>query len=481
MKTLSLRAVLLLGLLLGLGLFHLWRPAAAQDGAHAPSSPAAPAARASPGESPSDASHAIDHDHLVKELLVALIVILVGAKLAGELFERTGQPAVLGEILAGILLGNLGLLHFHGLDFLKGNAAVLALSELGVIVLLFEVGLESNMYEMRKVGLSSLVVATLGVVAPAALGWGVGRVFLPHESPLVHLFIGATLCATSVGITARVLKDLKQIHRPEAKIVLGAAVLDDVMGLVVLAVVSGLIKAAGSGGTLGAGDILWIIVQALGFLVGALALGSYCSPRLFRLASFLNVRHMLLVTSLGFCFLLARLASEIGLAPIVGAFAAGLILDPVHYQDFRERGEHTIEELVHPISGFLVPVFFVVTGMNVDLRALGNASILGFAAVLTAAAILGKQVCYFGVLERGLDRLSVAIGMLPRGEVGLIFANIGLTLKVMGPNGPEPVVRPDTFSAVVIVVMVTTLITPPLLKWSLTRGQGPQPIPAGSA
>lgn len=409
-----------------------------------------------------------DHSWL-SNLLVGLTVILVGAKLGGELFERIGQPAVLGEILVGILLGNLGLVGFHGLDFLRGSVPLLALSELGVIVLLFEVGLESNIAEMRRVGLSSLLVASLGVGAPMLLGCGVGWLLLPGQSPLVWLFLGATLCATSVGITARVLRDLGQVQRPEAKIVLGAAVIDDVLGLVVLAVVSGVITAAGQGGSLSLVEIGLIVLRAVGFLVGALVIGSFLSPRLFRLAGYLNVRHMLLVTSFGFCLMLAWLAAEIGLAPIVGAFAAGLILDPIHYQDFRDRGEHTVEELIHPIGGLLVPVFFVMTGMNVDLRAMGDLSVLGLAAALTAAAILGKQVCALGVLERGLDRLSVGLGMIPRGEVGLIFANVGRGLAL----GGEPVISPGIFSAVVVMVIVTTLITPPLLKWSLSRRTPP--------
>lgn len=467
---------LLLGLLLGLMVAQWWVPAGAQ-----PAPPPATAV-AEPAKNPQAAS---GEEHgggpgSVNDLLVGLIVVLVGAKLGGELFERLRQPAVLGEILVGILLGNLGLVHFHALDFLRSSHGIMALAELGVIILLFEVGLESNIQEMRRLGLSSLLVATLGVIAPMVLGFGVGRIFLPGESWLVHVFIGATLCATSVGITARVLKDLGQLHRSEAKIVLGAAVIDDVMGLVVLAVVSGVISAAAGGGTLNALGIVVILAKALGFLVGALVIGSYCSPRLFKVASFLNVQHMLLVTSLGFCLLLARLAAEIGLAPIVGAFAAGLILDPVHYQDFRDRGEHTIEELIHPIGGLTVPIFFVMTGMNVDLRAFGDVSILGLAAALTAVAIVGKQVCAFGVLEKGLDRLSVGLGMIPRGEVGLIFANVGRALMITGAGGKlAPVVSAGAFSAVVVMVMVTTLITPPLLKWSLARTDVPAPAEAG--
>lgn len=474
------RAVLLLGLVLGLLFFRL-SPTQAQTAPHPePQRPAAsaPAPADSPAShlpangAPGDAAHG-----WLNDLLLGLVVVLVAAKLGGELMERLGQPAVLGEILAGILLGNAALVGLKQLAFLHGNVPLEALGELGVIILLFEVGLESNIAEMRQVGLSSLLVATVGVVVPMALGFGVARVFIPQAPLLAWVFVGATLCATSVGITARVLRDLGQLRRAESKIVLGAAVIDDVMGLVVLAVVGGIISAVGSGQTLGLGGIVWIVLKATLFLVGSIAIGSYLSPRLFRSASLLNVRHMLLVTAFAFCLLLARLAAEIGLAPIVGAFAAGLILDPVHYQEFRDRGEHTIEELIHPIGGLLVPVFFVLTGMKVDLQALGNPGVLGFAAALTVAAIVGKQVCGLAVVERGLDRLSVGIGMIPRGEVGLIFANVGRTLVLAG----APVVSAGTFSAVVIMVMVSTLITPPLLKWSFLRSGTPAGEPASLA
>jgi Kef-type K+ transport system membrane component KefB len=443
---------LLPGLVAGLILFHLM-----------------PAALAQAPHGPADGGGAGAHADLVKQLLVGLVLILLGAKLAGELFERVGQPAVLGELLVGIAIGNVSLLGFHQLEFLRSAEAITFLSELGVIVLLFEVGLESNLEEMRRLGWSSLLVATLGVIVPIALGYGVARIFLPKEPWLIHLFVGTTLCATSVGITARVLRDLGQLKRPEAQIVLGAAVIDDVMGLVVLAVVSGIVTSTSGGAPLEAWGVGLIVGKAVAFLVGALVVGRLVSARLFRLASFLYVQHMLLVTSLAVCFLLAALAAQIGLAPIVGAFAAGLILDPVHYQDFVERGEHKIEELVRPIGAFLVPVFFVLAGMNVDLRALGDPSILLFAVTLILVAIVGKQVCAFGVLEKGLNRLAVGLGMIPRGEVGLIFASIGRTLLIPGQSGPEPVVSPATFSAVVLMVMATTLITPPLLKWGFAR------------
>jgi Kef-type K+ transport system membrane component KefB len=318
---------------------------------------------------------------------------------------------------------------------------------------------------MLKAGWSSLLVAVLGVIAPFGLGWMASSVLLPEHSAYMHAFVGATLCATSVGITARVLQDLGRSQSSEARIILGAAVIDDVLGLLVLALVAGIIAAADSGGSLSYASIGWTIVKATGFLVGALFLGVWLSPRLFSVASHLRAHGVLLGFGLAFCFLLAWLAAVVGLAPIVGAFAAGLVLEDVHFRDFTSRGERTLEDLVHPISGFLVPIFFVLMGMHTDLRAFTNPEILGLSGVLIVAAIIGKQVCGLGVLGRGVDRLTVGIGMIPRGEVGLIFANIGLTLKV----GGERIVDENVFAAIVVMVMVTTLVTPPALRWSLNR------------
>jgi Kef-type K+ transport system membrane component KefB len=388
--------------------------------------------------------------------------------MGGDLFERFRQPAVLGELIFGVILGNLGLVGFHALEYLKTNEAVNTLAGIGIILLLFEVGLESNVKDMMEVGASSCLVALFGVISPMILGWAVSALFMPQANTLVHVFIGASLSATSVGITARVLKDLGKINEKESRIILGAAVIDDVMGLVVLAAVSGIIKAADKGESgISVSSIGFIVFKAVAFLVIAVWIGSRLSPKLFGLASKLKVRGMLLATSISFCFLLAYLASRIELAPIVGAFAAGLVLDPVHYEDFRDRGEHTIEESLHPITSFLVPVFFVLMGIRVDLGNFAHIDILGFAAVLTLAAILGKQVCSLGVLEKGLDRLSVGVGMIPRGEVGLIFASIGALLVLKG----SPIVNSSSYSAVVIMVIVTTLVTPPLLKLTLARGE----------
>lgn len=401
----------------------------------------------------------------IASLVLSLAVVLVVAKIGGHFASRVGQPAVLGELVSGVLAGNLTLLGFSGLDYLGTDENLALLANLGVILLLFEVGLESTVGQMLTVGWSSFLVGTLGVAGPFALGWAVGAWLLPDQSVYAHAFLGATLTATSVGITARVLKDLGRSHTDEARVILGAAIIDDVLGLVVLAVVSGTIAAANQGAAMSYGAIGLIVAKATLFLFGALTLGIYLSPKLFTLASRLQAAGVLLATGLAFCFLLAGLAAEIGLAPIVGAFAAGLILEDLHYRNFVDRGELALDRLMEPIVSFLAPVFFVLMGVRTDLRAFGQPGVLVLALTLTVAALVGKQLCAFGVTTRKIDRLSVAVGMIPRGEVGLIFANIGLTLMVEG----QTVISGDVFSAVVVMVIVTTIITPPALKWSFGR------------
>jgi len=404
------------------------------------------------------------HADPVAAVVLALAVILAVAKLGGHLAVRFHQPAVLGELVAGVVLGSLDLAGIGWFRIIEADATVETLARLGVVILLFEVGLESTVRDMLKVGLTS-VLAVLGVFAPFALGWFVSAWMLPDKSVYVHAFIGATLTATSVGITARVLQDLQRSQSPEARVILGAAVIDDVLGLVILAVVTGAIGAADRGGSLSYIEMGLTLGKAVVFLFGALVLGVYLSPRLFGLASRLSGQGVLLVTALVFCFVLAYLSSIIGLAPIVGAYAAGLILEDAHFRPFADRGEQPLEHLVHPLSTFLVPVFFVVMGMRVDLTAFARMDVLGLAALLTLAAMIGKQVCAIGAIGRRLDGLSIGIGMMPRGEVGLIFANIGLGLTLAG----QPIVDQAIFSAVVIMVIVTTMATPPLLKWSLGR------------
>ncbi len=429
---------------------------------------------------PASAAEGGGEPGVISPVLLALMAILAAAKLGGELAERLGLPSVLGELVGGVILGNLVLVNpqwnfFEPLRVIpiqtNWGVAIDVLAQLGVIILLFEVGLESTVRDMMKVGLSSLIVAVLGVIAPLILGYGVSWYFirqLPRQLQgtvpagfslnYIHLFVGAVLCATSVGITARVFKDLGKLQLKEAKIVLGAAVIDDVLGLVILALVSSLVGAAEIGRPMDVYSVLRLVSVAVLFLGASLLLGAFLVPRALRQVAKLKTSGVMLISALVFAFLMSYLAAAAGLAPIVGAFAAGLLLEQVHFAGFGE--EVTVEKLLKPVSTFLVPIFFVLMGIEVHLETFANLPVLGVAAGLTAAAVIGKQVCGLGVLEKGLDRLSIGVGMIPRGEVGLIFAGIGRSMKVIDDA---------TFSAVVIMVITTTLITPPILKLTLSR------------
>lgn len=449
--------------------------------------------------------HGGGHLDPASPVLLAIVIVLLLAKVGGDLFERVSMPAVLGELVVGVVIGNMALMTgWHGLDFLQApedeqlkstitileqheesrlseeqlfflshpeeqsfyhaGAVLKMLAAIGVVLLLFEVGLESSVKEMMSVGVSSMLVAILGVIAPMVLGYGVGWILIPDHGWQVHAFIGATLCATSVGITARVLKDLGRSQQRESQIILGAAVIDDVLGLIVLAVVSGVIQ---QGADFNPISLVLIVVKAFGFLLGAIVLGNYIFTRpLYKAASYLRGHGLLVVTSLVICFGFSWLANIMGLATIVGAFAAGLILEHTHYKELGHKENLELEEALQPLSAVLVPIFFVQMGIMVDLSSFKDPSVWGLAAAITVMAIIGKQVCALGVTEKGLNRLAVGLGMIPRGEVGLIFASEGAKLKVAG----EPVVTSGTYSAVVVMVMLTTMITPPVLKWSLTRG-----------
>jgi Kef-type K+ transport system membrane component KefB len=252
--------------------------------------------------------------------------------------------------------------------------------------------------------------------------------------------------------------------------VLGAAVIDDVLGLIILAVVQGAIQATAAGTTLSVGSVGIITLKAVGFLFGALLIGKFLLPHIFRGAGKLEGRGVLLALAVSICFALSWAAAGIGLAAIVGAFAAGLLLEEAHFEKLPDHTKHDLHDLLTPLTTIFVPIFFVLMGLKVDLRAFGRLDILGFAAVLTVAAIIGKQVCSLAVIDRGINRLAIGLGMIPRGEVGLIFAGIGATLMLPNAAGVnEPVINSATFAAVVIMVIVTTLVTPPLLKWSLAR------------
>ena len=412
---------------------------------------------------------AADISGTVVQALLVLALIIAAAKIGAELLGRIGQAPVLGELLMGVLLGNLGLFGITALEPLRDNATLRLVAEMGAILLLFEVGVEADLGQLLAVGWSCLLAAILGVGTSLMLGYFVSAQLLPEGGWLGHLFVGGTLAATSIGITARVLKDLGKSSTKEARIILGAAVADDVIGLVILALVSGLITAAtASSAGVRWTAVLWIIAKASIFLVLAVIVGRFWSQRMFLYAARLKVSGALVALCICFCFALAALAGLMGLAPIIGAFAAGVILDEVHYKPFLERGERTVQDLLFPITTLIVPVFFVVMGLRVDLRSFASPAVLGFAGLATVVAMLGKQACGLGVLERGVDRLAIGVGMIPRGEVSLIFAGLGSSALLQG----RPVLSQATFSALVLMVILTTFITPPLLKLVFER-KGP--------
>jgi Kef-type K+ transport system membrane component KefB len=371
-------------------------------------------------------------------LLATLVVVWLAAKAGGETATRLGQPAVLGELLAGVLVGPgvLGLV--------QDSEVLHALAEIGVILLLFEVGLESDLDELLKAGPQSTVVALIGVVAPFVLGFVTMRLF--GHPTLVAVFGGAALTATSVGITARVLTDLDRLRDVSARVILGAAIIDDIIGLIILAVVSGLAAA----GTVSMAQVGFLSLKAVVFLVGAVVLGVRLSPWLVTQAGRMRARGTLITTAVVFAVALATAADLLGLATIIGAFAAGLALTRT------DRRVH-IEERVRPVADLFVPIFFVTIGMKVEPRMLNpfGEGQLGFALVLTAVAIVSKLVAGLAVYQRGVRRWQVGVGMVPRGEVGLIFAGIGLASGVIDDG---------LYAAVVVMVMLTTFVTPPWLK-----------------
>jgi Kef-type K+ transport system membrane component KefB len=401
-------------------------------------------------------------------VLLGLAILVLGAKLGGLLVTRWRQPAVLGELLFGILLANLYPFFSGngGIDFVRSNASLGFLAEMGVLILLFDVGLETDLRAFVKVGLSAVLVAIIGVVVPLFLGWAVALWFLPESSTLVHIFIGATLTATSVGITVRVLKDLGVTNSPEGQTIIGSAILDDVLGLIVLAVVVGTITGSAQGGSaMSVVSIGAIVLKAAAFLGITVALGHLLSARIVRFATRTGESGILLIIGVALCFTFAYISELIGLAGIIGAFAAGVFLDPYGVGVRSKADEATLRELLHPLSNIFVPLFFVLMGLQVNLVSLAAPSALALGSLLIVCAIFGKLACAFGVVGRGIRRLPVGIGMIPRGEVGLIFAGIGTQVMLEG----HPILTQHVYSAVVVMVVVTTLVAPAGLRWAFTK------------
>lgn len=419
----------------------------------------------------------------VGENLVWLALILMAARLFAPLAQKLGFPAVLGELLLGVALGNLSLFGFHYFDSVAKDPIIAFIAELGVIVLLLQIGLETRLGELVRVGGRATAVAAIGIAAPFALGaFLVGPLLLPGQSQNAYLFLGATLAATSVGITGRVFRDLGKLDSREARIVLGAAVIDDVLGLVILAVVSGLVQS----GKVSLGGTAWIVAEAGLFLGGSIWIGRLIAPHSSRWLAQLDAGpSMLFAQVLATGLFLAWLAHAIGLAPIIGAFAAGLLFEPVFLRHFEtprivqeaapllppgeagrdlralmeKHARHQHESMIETIGYFFVPVFFVLTGMQVDLRTLADPALVAIALGITAAAVAGKLAAGFAA-GRGSSPWIVGWGMVPRGEVGLIFAVAGRQLGVLSES---------MFSIIVIMVILTTLLTPPVLTFLLKQ------------
>lgn len=410
-------------------------------------------------------------------VLASLVVIYLASTIGGEICARLNLPPVLGQLLGGLVLG---ISAFHLLVFPEGggdgtnslmmafleataglsvdaatttfqiNSEVISiLSEIGVVILLFEIGLESDLKELLRVGPQAAIVAVVGVVVPF-VGGTLGLVYLFGVATIPAIFAGAALTATSIGITAKVLAELQYLNRPEGQIIIGAAVLDDVLGIIILAVVASLAKT----GEVELTNVLYLIASAVVFLVGAVLLGRWLNPYFVRLVDELKTRGQLLIPALIFAFVLSYIATVIKLEAILGAFTAGLVL--AETQKCRE-----LKNQVVPIADMLVPIFFVVVSAKTNIGVLNpavpeNREGLIMASFLIVVAILGKVVTGFTVFgQPEINRLAIGVGMIPRGEVGLVFAGIGSATGVLS-DGLD--------AAIIVMVILTTFLAPPLLQ-----------------
>jgi Kef-type K+ transport system membrane component KefB len=419
----------------------------------------------------------VDASLVLASVLLSLVIIYFASKLGGELSNRVGLPPVLGELVGGVIVGvsALNLLVFPGenvdassslimqfLQFSDGltpeaangvfqaqSEVISVLAEIGVIILLFEIGLESNLKELMAVGIQAVVVACIGVAVPFAAGTA-GLMIFFGISAIPAIFAGAALTATSIGITSRVLSELGKLNSKEGQIILGAAVIDDVLGIIVLAVVASLAKD----GAVDVSKVVYLIIAAAGFLIGAIALGNVFSKSFVAIVGKLKTRGELILPAFIFAFVMAYIAAAIHLEAILGSFAAGLVLD-----ENDKRNE--LQEQVIPIADMFVPIFFVTVGARTDLSVLNpaipaNREGLAMALFLVAIAIIGKVVTGLGVFGQGnINRLAIGVGMIPRGEVGLVFLGIGSNTGVLS----KPLE-----AAIIMMVILTTFLAPPLLK-----------------
>ena len=512
----------LLPLVVALAVGGLWQGLDGHIGFGAEHTASVPSSTQNSGADSSDTqghaedSHAGGHVDPFSFILLQLVLIILFAMLGRWAAQKFHQPSVLGELLIGVVVGHVGvwldrplsILVMHmseaaeiwrgvwisglsvaeaarqtfsaaemGPDGLGGQlvqimsgpganihilltVAIFIFSNLGVILLLFLVGLESSVDEMLRVGPKALNVGIIGIVAPFVLGLLVTLWLLPDDPMPAHLFVAATLRATSVGITARVFKDLNRLQTPEAKVILGAAVIDDVLGLIILAIVVGIVAT----GEVQLFDIGRIVLLSSVFLGMVMMFGDRFVRMTIPLASTLDRHNCKVLLPLFVCFFLSWLANQIELATIVGAFAAGLILDDKVFSQYSSE-KSSLEELMKPLESIFAPIFFVLMGMQVNLASFLSVESLGLGLAFIVVAIIGKIVSGMAA-GIGADRLSVGMGMIPRGEVGLIFASVGKGLGVI----PDSV-----FSAIVMMVIVTTFIAPIGLKWSLSRKESATP------
>lgn len=394
--------------------------------------------------------------------LVLLALVWMVAKVGGEIAVRMKLPSVAGELSAGLFLAALHQ-YLPRFPDVASSPGADVLANIGVIILMFAVGLESTVSQMMRVGLAALRVAVIGVVLPMMLGLLGAYLLLPSETPLVvRLFIGACMCATSIGISVQVLREQNAGSSDEGRIIVGSAVIDDVLGLLVLVAVSGLVEAMGSGGAIPWGSLGRTLGLAMLFLIAALTLGRMATPWVFKFIGRFRSEQLLLPLGLAFAFLLAWLSNLAGLAPIVGAYAAGLIMEPAHIERLEERESHTLEELLHPMVMVLAPIFFVIMGARVNIAALFSVNTLLFAFVLAALGTVAKLASGLGAGE-GMRKAMVGWGMVPRGEVGLIFVAVGAQMQF----GGAPLLTPEIQAGIIGALLLTTVVGPVGLAWTL--------------
>jgi len=432
----------------------------------------------------SSTNESVDNTIVVAAVLLSLVVIYLASKVGGELSNKLGFPPVLGELVGGVVVGTsvLHLLVFPegGTDsssslimsflqitagltpeatpavFAAQSEVISVLAELGVIILLFEIGLESNLKDLMEVGIQAFVVAVVGVAVPFAAGTA-GLMIIFGIAPVPAIFAGAALTATSIGITSRVLSEIGRLNSKEGQIILGAAVIDDILGIIVLAVVASLAKD----GAVDVGNVIYLIASATGFIIGAVILGNVFNKSFVAIADMLKTRGGVVIPAFIFAFIMSYLADIINLEAILGAFAAGLVLE-----ETEKRKE--LQKQVIPIADMLVPIFFVAVGAKTDLGVLNpaiptNREGLVMATFLITIAIIGKVITGLAVFgQPGINRLAIGVGMIPRGEVGLVFAGVGAASGVLSkPLG----------AAIIMMVIITTFLAPPLLRVVFPQGE----------